>query len=185
MKEVLGSSNQNPKDISLFELLKEDYLTHDKHLAEAGLWAVWLHRLGNARMDLIKPFRAPATLAYKTCRVFMMWGPGVKLDYTVKLGRRPRIWHNGAMIFGARSIGDDVNLRQSTTIGVAGLGGTEKPIIGDRVDIGAGAVIIGGVTIGNDCVIGANAVVNKDVPANHIAVGVPAKLRLRKTLKVA
>jgi len=50
------------------------------------------------------------------------------------------------------------------------------PRLGDRVDIGAGAKILGAITIGDDASIGANAVVLTDVPANHIAVGVPARI---------
>lgn len=53
------------------------------------------------------------------------------------------------------------------------------PKIGNNVQIGCGAVIIGNVTIGNNVYIGANAVVLKDVPDNSIAVGVPAKIKAR------
>jgi serine O-acetyltransferase len=55
------------------------------------------------------------------------------------------------------------------------------PVIGDRVDIGAGAKVLGSIRIGDDVAIGANAVVIADVPSNSIAVGVPAKIRPRKT----
>ena len=51
-----------------------------------------------------------------------------------------------------------------------------KPIIGNRVDIGAGACILGHTTVGDDAIIGANAVVTKDVPAGAVVGGVPAKL---------
>jgi serine O-acetyltransferase len=53
-------------------------------------------------------------------------------------------------------------------------------VIGNRVDIGTGAKILGTITIGDDVAIGANAVVLKDVPANSIAVGVPAKILPRQ-----
>ncbi len=51
----------------------------------------------------------------------------------------------------------------------------DAPKLGKRVNVGAGAKILGAVTLGNDAVIGANAVVLKDVPAGHTAVGIPAK----------
>jgi serine O-acetyltransferase len=54
------------------------------------------------------------------------------------------------------------------------------PTIGNRVDLGAGAKILGPVTIGDDAVIGANAVVLCDVPAGALAVGIPARILLRK-----
>ncbi len=80
------------------------------------------------------------------------------------------------------SIGDDVHLRQNTTLGVAHRGDARwlKPTIGDRVDIGAGAVIVGNIHVGHDSVVGANAVVLKDVPPWSIAVGVPAVIKPRK-----
>jgi serine O-acetyltransferase len=56
-----------------------------------------------------------------------------------------------------------------------------SPVIGHRVDIGAGAKILGTIHVGDDACIGANAVVLTDVPANAIAVGVPARISLRKT----
>ena len=64
-----------------------------------------------------------------------------------------------------------------------GLSRVEEPCapqIGDRVDIGAGAKLLGPIRIGNDVLIGANAVVLTDVPDNCIAVGVPARVRPRK-----
>ena len=82
------------------------------------------------------------------------------------------------MILGALRIGDDVHLRQNTTLGVArrGDGRWLKPTIGDRCDIGAGAVIVGGITVGHDSAVGANAVVLKSLPPGSVAVGVPAKV---------
>jgi len=59
--------------------------------------------------------------------------------------------------------------------GIAG-----APMIGNRVDIGAGAKLLGAIRIGDDVVIGANAVVLQDVPANSLAVGVPAVIKPRK-----
>jgi len=107
----------------------------------------------------------------------VQWTCGIKLDYVVEVGRRVKFEHFGGMIIGARSIGDDVTIRQNTTFGVARksqLNG--KPIIEDRVDIGAGVCILGHVRVGHDSVIGANAVVIRDVPPYSVAVGVPAKI---------
>ena len=81
------------------------------------------------------------------------------------------------MILHAKSIGDDVHIRQNTTFGIARKDQLHQlPTIEDRVDIGCGAVILGAVTVGHDSVIGANAVVLKDVPPHSVAVGVPAKV---------
>jgi serine O-acetyltransferase len=88
-----------------------------------------------------------------------------------------RIEHFGGMILVARAIGDDVIIRQNTTFGIrtpAEPGA--NPTIGDRVDIRAGAVILGDVVIGDGARIGANAVVLDDVPAGALAVGAPARV---------
>lgn len=181
---TLGEFNQNPPGISLFALLREDLQTHEGDLFSQGFWAIAVHRFGNWRMG-IKPklLRMPFTILYKILFKFVEWTCGISLRYTTKVGRRVHIWHHGGMILGAREIGNDVHIRQNTTFGVARRGDPRwlKPIIGDRADIGTGAVIVGGITIGHDAVVGANAVVTKDVPPNHIAVGIPAVNKAKKS----
>lgn len=173
----IGSRNENPRGIGLLALLVEDYRTHDRHLLEPGFLAVAVHRLGNARMDVrTKVLRAPLTLAYDVMQTVVSWTWGIDLSYTVKLGRRVRIWHHGGMVLGARAIGNDVHIRHNTTFGVlnrAQLDG--KPIIGNNVDVGVGACILGAVTIGDDSVIGPNSVVTRDVPPGSVMMGVPAR----------
>jgi serine O-acetyltransferase len=173
----LGRHNLNPPDIGLLELIAEDLRTHDNNLFEPGFWAIAVHRLGNARM-VVEPriVRAPFTIAYQIVFTSLNWFWGIDLDYTVKLGRRVRIWHHGGMVLGARAIGDDVHIRHNTTLGLANRHeNTRKPIIGNRVDIGAGACILGAVTVGEDCVIGANSVVMRDLPPGVTVFGVPAR----------
>jgi len=172
-----GEKNMNPPGLGLLALLREDFRTHDSNLFEQGYWAIAVHRFGNWRMGLIKPFRAPFTLLYRFLFRWVQWTCGITLPYTVRLGRRVRIWHHGGMVLHARSVGDDVHIRQNTTFGIARRDRLhELPTIEDRVDIGCGAVIVGRVTVGHDSVIGANAVVVSDVPAHSVAVGVPAKV---------
>lgn len=173
-----GDANLNPTELSFFALLKEDFATYDRSLLELGLWAVWNHRFGNWRMN-IKPkiLRAPFSLIYKVAYYWITWFWGIKLDYTVQLGRRVRIWHHGGMILGARSIGNDVHIRQNTTFGLADRRDPNaKPIIGNGVEIGTGAVILGNIVIGDGAIVGANAVVTRDVPPHAMVGGVPAKL---------
>lgn len=81
--------------------------------------------------------------------------------------------HGFATIIAAKRIGSDCWINQQVTVGYVG---DLCPIIGDRVHIAAGAKVIGGVTIGNDVVVGANAVVVKDVPDGCTVVGVPARV---------
>lgn len=75
-------------------------------------------------------------------------------------------------------IGDNVKILHNVTIG--GRSGSGLPIIGNNVEIGAGAVLLGDIKIGENAQIGANAVVLCDVPENTIAVGVPAAIKQKK-----
>jgi serine O-acetyltransferase len=172
-----GAHNLNPPGIGLFALLREDLRTHEGRLFEQGFWAIAVHRFGNWRMGLPKLLRMPCTLVYRFLFKWVEWTCGITLPYTVKLGRRVRIWHHGGMILHAAAIGDDVHIRQNTTFGIARKDRLhELPTIEDRVDIGCGVAILGAVTVGHDSAIGANAVVLKDIPPRSVAVGVPAKV---------
>lgn len=172
-----GSVNQNPDDISYWALVKEDLRTNEGVFAQ-GFWALFCHRFGNWRMGIgNKVLRAPLSILYKIWYKWTQVTCGIDLPYTVKVGRRVTLEHFGGMILIAREIGNDVTIRQNTTFGVRTkeeLNG--KPMIGDHVDIGVGAVLIGHVTIGAHAVIGANAVVTKDVPPFGVAVGIPARV---------
>jgi serine O-acetyltransferase len=173
-----GSRNLNPPGLGLLALLREDLRTHDGNLFEQGFWAVAVHRFGNWRMGLRpKLVRAPFSLLYRFLFKWVQWTCGITLPYTVCLGRRVRLWHHGGMVLHAERIGDDVHVRQNTTFGIARRDRPhELPVIEDRCDVGCGAAVVGAVTVGHDSVIGANAVVVKDVAPYSLAVGVPAEV---------
>jgi serine acetyltransferase len=109
---------------------------------------------------------------------------GVEIPAATKVGRRLTIWHGvGTVIHAEASLGDDVLLRQGVTIGVAIEVPDRRapvPVVGNRVTIGAGAAILGGVHIGDGVTIGANAVVLTDIPAGATAVGVPARVVVKR-----
>jgi len=171
-----GARNMNPPGIGLLALLNEDRKTHGS-IWEQGFWAVAVHRFGNWRMGLPKLLRPPFTLLYRFALKWVEWTCGITLPYTVILGRRVRIWHHGGMILHAARIGDDVQIRQNTTFGIARKDKLhELPTIEDRVDLGCGVAVLGNITIGHGSMIGANAVVLKDIPPGSVAVGVPAKV---------
>jgi serine O-acetyltransferase len=173
-----GDRDGNPTGIGFLALLREDLRSHGGTIFEQGFWAVAVHRFGNWRMGFRwKPIRAVLTILYRIMYLFVECAAGISLPYTIRLGRRVRIWHHGGIILHARAIGDDTQIRQNTTMGIVSVDRhLEIPTIGDRVDIGCGACILGGVTVGDDCKIGANAVVLRDVPAGSTAVGVPARV---------
>lgn len=103
---------------------------------------------------------------------------GITIGVSAKIGRRFTIEHSGAIVIhGNTEIGDDCIIRQGVTIGNRKMDDPfGAPVIGHRVNIGAGAKILGRVHIGDDAEIGANAVVIHDVPAGATAVGVPARI---------
>ena len=176
-----GRTDENPKGIGFWALVAEDFATHDRNFFEQGFWAVFVHRFGNWRMGQPKVVRAPSTLLYLVLFKIVEWFCGMSLWYTVKLGRRVRIWHHSGIVLSARAIGDDVHIRQNTTFGVRNRRDVaDLPIICAGVDIGAGACIAGAVVVGQDARIGANALVIDDVPEGATALGNPATIRGRR-----
>lgn len=100
---------------------------------------------------------------------------GVEIGNQCKIGRCVDIWHGGVVING--EIGDGCIFHGNNIVGNKGYGGeTLQPILGEHVDVGAGASIIGDVSIANNCIIGAGAVVVKsESRKGMVLVGVPAK----------
>lgn len=88
------------------------------------------------------------------------------------------IQHGFATIIAAKSIGKNCWINQQVTIGFSNA--TDCPEIHDNVTIYAGAKVLGKVVLGSNCVVGANAVVVKDVPENCVVGGVPAQVIKRK-----
>jgi serine O-acetyltransferase len=177
-----GSLNQNPAGMGFWELVAEDFRAHGRNPFEQGFWAVFVHRFGNWRMGKPKIVRAPSTVLYWILFKLVEWFCGMSLWYPVRLGRRVRIWHHSGIVISARALGDDVQLRQGVTMGVARtdrLG--ELPIVEDGVDIGAGAVIVGPILVEQGARIAANALVTQDVPAGALAIGNPARISLPKS----
>ncbi|MFT6103606.1 MAG: serine O-acetyltransferase [Paracoccaceae bacterium] len=178
-----GRFDCNPSGIGFRALVAEDYRTNDSDAFSQGFWALFWHRFGNWRMGQPRLLRVLLTPIYRVMYKMCQWLCGIQLPYTVRVGRRVRLDHFGGMILVAQAIGDDVIIRQNTTFGIAGLDDmTARPVIGNRVEIGAGAVIVGKLAIGDDAVIGANAVVTKTVPPGAIMGGVPARLIRQKPL---
>lgn len=107
---------------------------------------------------------------------------GCDIKYNTKIGKDFAIYHGarGSVISPTSIIGNNVSLRQCTTIGAKGFGGSElSPVIEDNVTIGPNVCIIGNIRVGKNAVIGAGAVVVKDVPPYSIVAGNPARI-LRK-----
>lgn len=177
-KSHSGRENLNPADVSFWALVAEDYRTHGSRFFAQGFWVLFWHRFGNWRMSIrSEMLRTPLSLVYRIMTKLCEVTAGVFLPYTVIVGRRVKLEHFGGMILVADRIGDDVIIRQNTTFGIARLDACQsRPVIGNGVDIGTGAVIIGDIHVGDGAIIGANAVVVEDVPAGAVVGGVPARI---------
>lgn len=107
---------------------------------------------------------------------------GIEIYSTAQIGRGIVIGHqNGIVIHEFAIIGDDCVLRQGVTMGIARIHGQalsleNAPVLGDRVDIGAGAIIMGGVKIGDDVRIFPNAVVLTNVPSRTTVMAPTSRL---------
>lgn len=166
----------------MFDNLREDWQTYERDLARQGLWVMAVYRFGRWRYRL-KPgwLRVPFSFIYKVLKLLSQILTGIDLPCEVTVGRRLLIEHfGGIVISGDTVLGDDVVIRNGVTIGLKRIREAGAPVIGNRVDIGTGAKVLGSITIGDDVVIGANAVVLTDVPPNSLAVGVPARIIPRK-----
>ena len=113
-------------------------------------------------------------------RVGLEWVLGIELRFKTSVGPGLRLFHGqGLVVHEGTVIGADCALRQSTTIGnktLADGSASACPVLGDGVDVGANAVIIGAIKIGDRAVIGAGAVVVKDVPPGAVVAGNPARV---------
>ncbi|WP_193598588.1 serine O-acetyltransferase EpsC [Microbacterium sp. YJN-G] len=140
-----------------------------------GLHAIWAHRVWHALWRRRLRFLARAGSQISR------WLTGIEIHPGARIGRRFFIDHGMGVVIGETAeIGDDVMLYHGVTLGGRTRdSGKRHPTLEDGVAVGAGAKILGPVTIGARTVIGANAVVTKDSPADSVLVGVPAKPRPR------
>jgi serine O-acetyltransferase len=149
-------------------------------LTKRGLWATIQYRFSRwVHYDFPIPLlRSILKTVCAIWRLLIEMITGIELPNRAKIGKGLYIPHADGIILNIEaSIGEYCNLSQQVTIGYGGRGNQAgNPQLGDRVFVGSGAKIIGPVTIGNDVAIGANAVVNKDLPDKAVAVGIPAKI---------
>jgi serine acetyltransferase len=115
----------------------------------------------------------PYLIAY---RVGVEWFLGIELPYKLKAGANLRLFHGCALVVNDHCVlGSHVTLRHSTTLGNKAAGGG-CPVIGDNVDIGSNAVILGDISICQGSIIGAGAVITKSVEQPSLVVGNPGRV---------
>jgi serine O-acetyltransferase len=165
----------------MFNNIREDWAANGSTWTRHGFWALVVYRFGRWRFR-IRPrwLRMPFSFLYHLLKFFADSLLGIELPCEVELGRRFSIEHTGAIVISGDAVfGDDCVIRQGVTVGLRHRGQRGSPRLGNRVDIGAGAKLLGPITIGDDVAIGANAVVLTDVPSGAVAVGVPAVVKMR------
>ncbi|ADW68913.1 serine O-acetyltransferase [Granulicella tundricola] len=167
----------------MFANIREDWRTHDSNWGRHGFWALVVYRFGRWRYSVgWRPLRAPLSFFYKLLKFFSDALFGIEMPCETVIGKRFVIEHVGGIVISGDAIfGDDCIVRNGVTVGLRHRGLRGSPQLGDRVDIGAGAKLLGPIRIGNDVSIGANAVVLCDVPDGCIAVGIPARIIPRKS----
>lgn len=138
----------------------------------AGVHAIWNHRITHWLWS--RKLRLLARCSAQMNRFFT----GIEIHPAAEIGRGLFIDHGMGVVIGETSvIGDNVTMYHGVTLGGVSLKkGKRHPTIGDEVVIGAGAKVLGAITIGNCSRIGANAVVVKDVPPDSVVVGVPGRI---------
>lgn len=133
----------------------------------------------------LKQRKGPARIGYILSR-WMLWRCGrrfgIDIPYNTRVGPGLYIGHYGGIVVSHEAVlGADCNINHQVTIGVK-YGGKNAgtPILGDRVFLGPGSKIIGGIRIGDDVAVGANAVVLESIPDSSVVVGVPAHVVSKK-----
>ena len=169
----------------LVEQIREDWRTHQRDWTLPGFRAVAVYRYGNWASGRPRGILQSILCSiYRVMYRYVRNHYGIELPATTRVGRRLLLGHqNGIVIHPHAEIGDDCMIRQNVTIGSATPDRVfqEAPKLGNRVLIGAGAVIVGKVTIGDGARIGPTAVVLTNVPAGaSVFVAPPRIIQLAK-----
>lgn len=147
-------------------------------LRNQGLWALLQYRVASAvhTSHFARWARIPMELFLAIWHKIIEMATGISLPETAIIGPGLYIAHFGnVFLHGDTRIGENCTIGQGVTVGISGRGDYRGvPTIGDRVYIATSAVVIGKIVVGDDAVIGANSLVNRDVAPNTTVLGVPA-----------
>jgi len=189
MAHITALNTTNPlavernKEISLFKMIEEDIrcALHRDPAARnwlevlvnySGLHAIWFYRI--AHWLWTKKFYFLA----RSLSQLVRWLTGIEIHPGAIIGRQFFIDHGMGVVIGETSeIGNDVTFYHGVTMGGVSLEkGKRHPTVGDKVVVGAGAKVLGAITIGAGSRVGANAVVVKPVPPESVVVGIPGQV---------
>ena len=172
--------------IEMFKLIKEDFSnvkendpalhsTFELFFNYPGLWAMLFYRISHSIYK--KGFR----FLPRFISAIGQFLTTIDIHPASQIGRRVFIDHGSGVVIGETVIiGNDVLIYQQVTLGgVSTSKGKRHPTLGNNIVIGAGAKVLGNITIGDNSKVGANSVVVKDVPADSTAIGIPARVLKR------
>src|ERR1700689_2721417 len=164
-EDIAAVFESDPAARSYFEVL----------ICYPGLHAVWAHHLSHWLWR--HGMRLLARLNSQFARLFT----GIEIHPGAELGQRLFIDHGTGTVIGETAIvGNDVTLYQGVTLGGTGKEkGKRPPTLGNNISVGSGAKLLGNITIGGNCRVGAGSVGVRSVPANSAIVGVPGHIVLR------
>lgn len=165
----------------LIRSIREDRAVTREGAMSPGLHAAAVHRFGVWALNKPLLLRRALSVVYWTLFMFVRGVYGIELPRATKIGRRLWVAHQSGIVVSPYAVlGDDCVIRQNVTIGMA-TGGRRRgppfaPRLGNGVEVGAGAVVVGGIVVGHGARIGPNAVVTTDVPDGGSAFAPPAKM---------
>ncbi len=166
----------------MFNHIRQDLKNYHGDWAAQGFWVLMIYRFGRWRYTIKNVLiRKICSFLYKFLYKLIQILTGIEMPCEAEVGENFLIDHfGGIVISGYAKFGDNCRIRNGVVVGLKNVNEPYAPQIGNNVDIGAGAKLLGNIKIGSNVSIGANSVVLTDVPDNSIAVGVPAVIKTKK-----
>lgn len=173
----------------LIEFIKADYYqTFGKVISFSGFMKAYFRSVGGFKFSVwlrivrffyLQDKKLLCTISKLIYKHYMI-KYGIEILYTARIGKGLVIHHFGGITFGIETMGENCSVRPGVVIGNNGYQ-EGKPVIGNNVLFGVGCKVIGKIKIGDNVIIGANAVVTHDVPDNVVVAGIPAKILRNNT----
>lgn len=189
LPRAAAAPEHRPPVIGSFAELRA--LVREDHAVSQGFWSPGFRAVATYRLGVWgngirnRPLRGAVRLLYRWLNRRSRNVYGIELSAQTRIGRRFRIAHQHGIVIHRRAvIGDDCLIRHGVTIGAFGGAASERrragepgaPRLGDRVEVGAGAVLVGPIRIGDDALIGPNAVVMTNVPPGAIVASPQSRI---------